>query len=239
MKHASRWLRGIELALWVVGLSLLGIALESTLARWTYQAQQERALFERGPAVSAGTRQREIATGLSVNAEADAFASEAIARAVHATDSDHDVVPPIKPQQVRTRVQASAAEQGALGRLEIPRLGVFAIVTNGTDEATLARAVGRVPGSALPGERGNMVLAGHRDTFFRPLRDIEVNDRIRIVVPPETYEYRVRSMRIVEPEETNVLASNGSEELTLVTCYPFRFVGPAPERFVVTATRVN
>ena len=103
----------------------------------------------------------------------------------------------------------------------------------------LARAVGLVRGSAHPGEVGNMVLAGHRDTFFRPLRTIKVNDRIRMVVPPNTYEYEVQSLRVVAPEETSVLDSKGVEELTLVTCYPFRFVGPAPDRFIVSATRVN
>jgi len=104
---------------------------------------------------------------------------------------------------------------------------------------TLARAVGRVPGSARPGQGGNMVLAGHRDTFFRPLRDIRVNDRIRMVVPPNTYEYKVESVMVVSPEDTNVLRSKGKEEITLVTCFPFRYIGPSPDRFVVSATRVN
>jgi len=84
-----------------------------------------------------------------------------------------------------------------------------------------------------------MVLAGHRDTFFRPLREIQLNDRIRMIVPPHTYEYRVQSFRVVTPEETSVLDSKGVEELTLVTCYPFRFIGPAPKRFIVSAARVN
>ena len=74
---------------------------------------------------------------------------------------------------------------------------------------------------------------------FRPLRKIRENDRIRVVIPPNTYEYRVASTQIVEPEDTSVLRSNGSEELTLVTCYPFYFVGPAPQRFIVKATRLN
>ena len=84
-----------------------------------------------------------------------------------------------------------------------------------------------------------MVLAGHRDTFFRALRKIRVKDRIRVVTPPHVYEYEVQSLRVVEPDETDVLQSRGSEELTLVTCYPFRFVGPAPDRFIVSATRID
>jgi sortase A len=233
MKTVSKWLRMVELALWVAGLALLAVAFEATFERWTYQAQQERALFQRGPAVAAVTRQR------SPSVEADRAAAEAIATAVHATEPDHDVVMPFKAPPLQARAQESASDPAAMGRLEIPRLGVAAIVADGSDDATLARAVGRVLGSALPGQRGNMVLAGHRDTFFRPLREIEVNDRIRFVAPSDTYEYRVSSMRVVEPEETSVLASKGAEELTLVTCYPFNFIGPAPERFVVVATRVN
>lgn len=83
------------------------------------------------------------------------------------------------------------------------------------------------------------MLAGHRDTFFHPLRKIKVNDRIRLTVPPHTYEYRVQSLRVVAPVETSVLASKRAEELTLVTCYPFRFVGPAPDRFIVSVARMN
>jgi sortase A len=127
----------------------------------------------------------------------------------------------------------------AFARLEIPRLGVKAIVKEGDDAKTLLRAVGLVPGSARPGEEGNIVLAGHRDTFFYPLQDVRTGDRIRLVVPPHTYRYEVGSVRIVEPTETSVLQSRGMEELTLVTCYPFHFVGPAPQRFIVSATRVN
>ncbi len=230
---AAKPLRIVELALWVAGLSLLAIAFEATFARWTYQAQQERALFPRGPAAVVGTRQH------SASAEGDEAAAEAITKEVHATEPDHEVALPITPSRPQTRTHESAADPAAMGLLEIPRLGISAIVADGSDDATLARAVGRVPGSALPGQRGNMVLAGHRDTFFRPLRDIEVNDRIRLVVPHDTYDYRVKSMRIVGPEQTSVLASHGVEELTLVTCYPFHYIGPAPRRFVVVATRVN
>ncbi len=131
------------------------------------------------------------------------------------------------------------ADPAALGRIEIPRIGVSAIVKIGSDEQTLSRAVGLVPQSARPGQIGNVVLAGHRDTFFRPLRDIQVSDRIRVRVPPETYEYKVESVMVVSPEDTNVLRSKGKEEITLVTCFPFRYIGPSPDRFVVSATRVN
>lgn len=233
MSTVSKSLRFVEITLWVVGLSLIGAAFGETRERWNYQAQQERALFQGGPAVSAEPGQRvapEIAAGLGID-------EPAVAPAPDAPQADRAAAG--APPRGRPKPSAIAAAPQALGRIEIPRIGVTAIVKDGADDETLARAVGRVPGSARPGQVGNMVLAGHRDTFFRPLRDIKVNDRIRMVVPPDTYEYRVESVMVVSPEDTNVLRSKGREEITLVTCFPFRYVGPSPDRFVVSATRVN
>lgn len=241
MSHVSKSLRLVEIMLWVLGLSLIGAAFGETRERWNYQAQQERALFQGGPAVSVETGQPiapEIiaALGIDESVEAPPPALQQVDRAAGAAG---DPARPAGPRPGEPKPRAVAAAPSALGRIEIPRIGVAAIVKDGADEETLARAVGRVPGSARPGQVGNMVLAGHRDTFFRPLRDIKVNDRIRMVVPPNTYEYKVESVMVVSPEDTNVLRSKGKEEITLVTCFPFRFIGPSPDRFVVSATRVN
>ena len=122
-----------------------------------------------------------------------------------------------------------------LGRIEIARLGVSAIVRTGSDARTLQLAVGHIPGTAWPGEDGNVGLAGHRDTFFRRLRDIEPDDRIRIVTPSASYDYRVQRTDIVEPSDVWVLAHTTEPSLTLVTCYPFTYVGAAPGRFIVRA----
>ena len=130
---------------------------------------------------------------------------------------------------------APGADPLVLGRIEIPRIGVQAIVREGDDDTTLAVAVGHVPGTARPGERGNVALAGHRDSFFRALRNIRVNDVIRFRTPGGPIEYRVESTEVVGPRETRVLASTGESVLTLVTCYPFGFLGRAPKRFVVHA----
>lgn len=222
MTHVSRGFRRAEITLCVVGISLLGVAFAETFTRWSYQAQQERALA-RGPALS-------VPVAVPAPVVAPVAASD-VAPVAHVT--------PSPPPPVAKKRRAAPPDPTAFGRIEIPRLGVAAIVKEGADERTLARAVGLIPGSARPGEPGNIVLAGHRDTFFRPLRKIKLNDRIRVIVPPDTYEYRVQSLRVVSPDETSVLDSNGVEELTLVTCYPFRFVGSAPERFIVSATRVN
>ncbi|HUP46534.1 MAG TPA: class D sortase [Thermoanaerobaculia bacterium] len=218
MRRAPQSLRLFEIILWVLGISLLGAASGATFDRWHYQAEQERALFERAPAPT--------------------LSSLPAAPAVKPA-AQPEMVEPLEAAPPEPKIEKKTADPDVLGRIEIPRLGISAIVSDGDDDRTLARAVGRVQGSAQPGESGNMVLAGHRDTFFRRLDRIETNDRIRLTVPPNTYEYRVESVRVVAPEETSVLDSRGVEEITLVTCYPFRFAGPAPDRFIVSATRIR
>jgi sortase A len=125
-----------------------------------------------------------------------------------------------------------------IGRLEIPRLGLAVMVREGADEGTLSRAVGHIPGTALPGNVGNVGLAGHRDTFFRALRNIHADDTIDLETTAGTYHYLVKSTRIVTPRDVSVLEASGGESLTLVTCYPFYYVGSAPKRFIVHAKQV-
>lgn len=124
-----------------------------------------------------------------------------------------------------------------VGRIEIERIGLSAMVAEGVDKRTLRRAAGRIPGTALPGQSGNVGVAGHRDTFFRPLEQVRVDDVIVFTTPAAQYRYRVVSSRIVEPADVSVLDPGEGELLTLVTCHPFYFVGPAPHRFVVRAER--
>jgi sortase A len=123
-----------------------------------------------------------------------------------------------------------------IGRIEIPRLGVSVIIRAGSDARTLRLAVGHIPGTALPGEAGNIGLAGHRDTFFRRLRDIRAGDEIRIVTIGGRYTFRVDGTRVVHPRDTWVLKPTPETSLTLVTCYPFSYIGSAPDRFIVRAT---
>jgi sortase A len=132
-------------------------------------------------------------------------------------------------------VPVAPLDDGLIGRLEIPRLRLSVIVMEGDDDATLARAVGHVAGTALPWERGNAVLAGHRDTFFRPLKDLREGDEIRMTTTRGTFDYRVIRTEIVEPDDLSVLAPTPGRALTLVTCYPFVYVGRAPQRFVIYA----
>ena len=128
---------------------------------------------------------------------------------------------------------------GLIGRLEVPRLSLSAIVVEGVTGRTLRHAVGHIAGTALPGGQGNVALAGHRDTFFFPLRDIRAGDLIFFTTPGGKFRYRVESTSIVEPGDLTVLKSGATRSLTLVTCYPFDFIGPAPSRFIVRALEVT
>jgi sortase A len=143
-----------------------------------------------------------------------------------AKDRDKDVVTP--------RPEAAVP----IGRLEIPRIGLSAVVMEGDDANTLNVALGHLPDTPLPWQEGNAALAGHRDTFFRPLRRIQPGDDIRLVTPRGTFRYRTTRQIVVEPDELWVLNPSPAADLTLITCYPFDFVGPAPRRFVVHAERV-
>jgi len=130
---------------------------------------------------------------------------------------------------------AQPVARRVLGRLEIPTLGVSTIVREGEDARTLQLAIGHIAGTALPGSSGNMGLAGHRDTFFRRLREIDVGDVIRLVAVEGTFTYVVESTQIVDPGDLWVLDPTPEPSLTLVTCYPFTYIGEAPERFIVRA----
>jgi sortase A len=197
----AKGLRTGEIALSVLGISLLGWSLAAVVETRVYQARQGRAF------------------------------SDLEAAAVRPSVSASPEFPAVVPS-----APVPGADPLVLGRIEIPRLGVSAIVREGDDETTLALAVGHIPGTARPGERGNVALAGHRDSFFGALRNIRVDDTIRLSTADHRYEYRVDSTEVVLPGETRVLDQTGDAVLTLVTCYPFGFLGHAPSRFVVHAS---
>lgn len=131
----------------------------------------------------------------------------------------------------------SLAQGDVVGRIEISRLNIAVIILEGTSGKTLRHAVGHITGTSLPGATGNVGIAGHRDTFFRGLRDIRNDDQITLTTVAGSYRYKVDSIRIVDPENVEVLKDSGESVVTLVTCYPFDFVGPAPKRFIVRAHR--
>ena len=157
------------------------------------------------------------------------------------TQRAHGEAPGISPvarQQTNT-ASGRLREMSPIGQLEIPRIHISAMVAEGTSPAVLSRAVGHVSGTALPGQSGNITLAAHRDTFFRHLHDIQAGDVIDVKESGHEYRYRVRFTAVVGPRDTWVLEPTPKETLTLVTCYPFHFVGPAPDRFIIRARRIR
>jgi sortase A len=130
------------------------------------------------------------------------------------------------------------AADALIGRIDVRRVGISAMVVEGTTTVALRRAAGHIAGTGMPGLPGNIGIAAHRDTFFRPLRNIRKNDVITLTTVGAEYRYRVVSTKVVDPGDVSVLDAGNDETLTLVTCYPFFFVGPAPERFIVRAERI-
>lgn len=165
-------------------------------------------------------------------------------------------------QQIRGRKKpetapvSKAARGDSLGRIEIPRLNVSTMVREGVDAETLSVSAGHVPSTAFPDQAGNFVVAAHRDTLFRAIRNVRRGDVVTFESPHATYQYEVEATKIVDPSDVSVLAPNGggimlplryaaatrldSERLlTLITCYPFYFIGPAPKRFIVEARMIK
>ncbi len=126
-----------------------------------------------------------------------------------------------------------------IGEIQIPRLGVKAVVLQGDNIELLDHAVGHLPQTPLPGEWGNVALAGHRDRLFRPLREIRPGDTIIIATSNGSFQYEVQSTFVVPSTEVGVLRSSGAKELTLITCFPFNYVGHAPNRFIVRCREVT
>jgi sortase A len=147
-------------------------------------------------------------------------------RKFQAATSMHSIAAPVK----RTYVPGEL-----IGRLEVPRLGLHAMVVEGTDHDQLELGAGHIADTALPGSDGNIGIAAHRDGLFRPLRNIQKGDRLILLTLSGAYRYSVTRVEIVRPTDTYVLHSTGRPEITLVTCYPFFYVGPAPKRFIVHA----
>jgi sortase A len=145
----------------------------------------------------------------------------------------------VRPANAVPKDNAPAVNGDLIGLIKVPRLGISVIVIEGTGARILRRAAGHISGTALPGQPGNVGIAGHRDTFFLPLQNIRINDTITLTTLLGDYRYRVVSTRIVSPADVAVLNRSGNEVLTLVTCYPFYFIGAAPDRFIVRAERVT
>ena len=143
--------------------------------------------------------------------------------------------PEKQPQEVQPKTPIKPGD--LLGRLDIPRLGLSVAVLQGTGSRVLRLATGHIESTPLPGEPGNSAIAGHRDTFFRGLKDVHPDDEIQFQTSTGRFRYQVDWVKVVGPDDISVLAPSTESALTLVTCYPFYYVGPAPNRFVVRAHR--
>jgi sortase A len=225
IRGETRVLLAAEWIFLLVGLAALDFFVWSNTSSVLYQAYQDWAFDQslRGLTPSAGgfldAEMRWLWTGRSESAS-------------QAESSPTSLPVPSEP------LSEAPAMRSVIGRLEIPRLNLSVMVREGADEGTLSRAVGHIPGTALPGKIGNVGLAGHRDTFFRALRNIREDDAIEFETVHGAYRYVVTSTKIVTPRDVSVLAASGGENLTLVTCYPFYYVGSAPKRFIVRAAQV-
>ncbi|MGD6831765.1 class D sortase [Sutcliffiella halmapala] len=125
-----------------------------------------------------------------------------------------------------------------IGNLAIPELEASIPIYHGASEKELTKGIGHVANSKLPGEDGNIVLSGHRDTVFRRLGELEVGDSLHVENGGQSYHYKIKRIRIVKADDTTVLVPKPKETLTVTTCYPFRFIGSAPERYVLEAVRI-
>lgn len=166
----------------------------------------------------------------------DASRSQEAARQALASAASVSSAAPVPAAATADR---SILPGAAVATLSIPRIHLSTVVLHGSDARTLRRGPGHVERTALPGQPGNIVIAGHRDTFFRPLRRIEVGDRVVLESLRGRFEYRVSSLDVVKSDDVSVLEQGGEDLLTLITCYPFNLVGSAPDRFVARATRVR
>lgn len=224
-RRPRKWLRRLEILLLLIGFAGVGVYLFSVTERTLYQSYEtyrfEAQLDHQSPSWTGYARYL-IRRGQGLwarESEPDAY-----------QDLKPETEPPGPPQ---------VPPSGLIGRIEIPRAQVSAMVREGVDAKTLRRSVGHVPGTALPGKTGNIGLAGHRDTFFRGLRDIGKSDLIRLETTSGTYQYVVESTSIVTPKDVEVLDDAAEPLLTLVTCYPFNYVGHAPKRFIVRARQAD
>jgi LPXTG-site transpeptidase (sortase) family protein len=137
------------------------------------------------------------------------------------------------------KAAAPAPSAGTLlGRLEAPSVKMSTPLLEGSDDATLSRGAGHIEDTPFPGEAGNIGIAGHRDTVFRPLRKIQVGDPLELTTAEKVYRYTISKTLIVGPDDVYVLDPTAQPTLTLVTCFPFEYVGHAPRRFIVQAQLV-
>lgn len=216
MKKHRPWVRAIEITLLTMSVLLLGTYAAATVDRWI---SGRRALREFDLA-----RARVAEPDVRPTRQGDRSGKVDFAR--------------WSVKRIRAYTESlSRPFRGSMAVLDVPKFNIRVPVIEGTDELALNRGVGWIPGTARPGETGNVGIAGHRDGFFRALKDIREGDEIRLETLTGPIRYKVDQLEIVTPDDVEVLRGRQTESLTMVTCYPFYFMGDAPQRFIVHAVR--
>lgn len=179
-----------------------------------------------------------VAAGAGLLAAAGLMTIDSVATQARLAERLAELTRPGRGGAIRfaASTRTAALEHGLVGRIVVPRIGLDAMVVEGAGARALGRGVGHIPATAFPGEPGNAGLAGHRDTFFRRLGRIRTGDLVRLETPDGEFSYWVDSILVVDPDRVDLLEPTRDPTVTLVTCHPFDWVGPAPHRFVVRAT---
>ena len=225
-RRATVVLRAIEMLLLVI--SLVSVGWYATAQ--TSAMREQAALSQELERLS--TAQRPAAT----SAMTDTFRLKAEATGVGKAEATGvKEATGVNAEATGVNAEATGGKRGLIGRIEVRRIKMSALAREGVDMRTLRVAVGHIPGTALPGQPGNSGFAAHRDTFFRPLKAVREGDEILVTTPSGVYRYAVTGTRIVEPQDLSVLDPTADATLTLVTCYPFEYIGNAPQRFIVRA----
>lgn len=212
----------LENAAWILGVTLM---LTYGAARVWAERERETAIaaFENARLLQASQSSHPLRSSMQAGRGVDQslWSPQRIAAYAAAPHDTHDV------------------KNVPIALLRIPDVQLEVPVFNGTGEASLNRGAGHIEGTARPGESGNSGIAAHRDGFFRKLKDVEIGQSLLIETSAGTAHYRIVETRVVGPSDVAVLAPTPQPVVTLVTCYPFYFVGSAPQRFVVRAERVR
>jgi sortase A len=226
------FLQSLEIALWTAAF-LLGACVSIAVVESRIAMEDAAALFESTPigaeSMPAAAAESTPAVPTPTPAAADTLVRRPAAAASSASSAPRRPARPVRPP----------AAGSMLGRLEAPSVRLTVAVREGTSARTLLRGAGRIAHTARPGQRGNIGIAGHRDTVFRPLRGLKLGDPLTFTTADRVLRYRVTKIWVVHPRNVGVLNATARPSLTLVTCYPFNFIGSAPRRYIVRAELVH
>ena len=248
-RHAvSRRFAWLERLLLIVGVVCLGYYAHQTIEARNFQREQA-ATFEASlsdaasgvPAAAGSGMAREARAAIATNegSEGPSPGASGPSSSPAVAGAPRRALPADEQVKVSRTAVVTDPRSDVMALLEIPRLKVSSAIVSGDDAEVLDVAIGHLADTPKPWEAGNSALAAHRDGLFRPLRNIRVGDELRVRSQRGDFVYRVRETKVVAPDDLSVLAETDTPSLTLITCYPFNFIGSAPKRFIVHADRID